>query len=217
LYRRYSTRAGKMRSILRDLQANLRLADNSNPAEFNKINYRTSPLFLFHFHTIFFVLSSDKYNMGTCQWIFKVLPFLIFSTNFRPKFRMPICRPFGVLVVRGSRIRNPHTACVLLSYRKKAPGVLRSRPKAQKWHGLRRNAGGESQPAWMPASTISWVLLCKPKAQNCHGGQFWAAQGIGAEIPEAPRPLFAREACGWTNAAGRAPVYAAVWKKAARR
>jgi hypothetical protein len=31
-------------------------------------------------------------------------------------------------------------------------------------------------------------LRSKPTAQKRHGCRFWAAQGIGAEIPEAPRP-----------------------------
>ncbi|MDR0601244.1 MAG: hypothetical protein LBG42_02580 [Treponema sp.] len=35
---------GKMRSILRDLQANRRLTDNPNPAEFSKTGCRTSPM-----------------------------------------------------------------------------------------------------------------------------------------------------------------------------
>jgi hypothetical protein len=74
-------------------------------------------------------------------------------------------------------------------------------------HGRFGVEAEESCPAWMPFAGAAGPAGCrlqqfpgfcfaKPKAQKRHGCRFWAAQGIEAEIPEAPRPLSAREACG---------------------
>jgi hypothetical protein len=62
---------------------------------------------------------------------------------------------------------------------------LRSKLEGENRHGGRLPA----QPGRQEAGCNNFLgLLCKPKAQKRHGCRFWAAQGIEAEIPEAPRP-----------------------------